>query len=228
VFSDWESIPRLTFLQLLFAPQPYFGRELRYFNQAPWWYRLEFATPADIRSATLRFDGVDYFAKVWLNGKELGEHEGYADPFEYEVGALLERGRSNVLVVKVSSPWDTQVAEGQHERRFWTVIRQLLKGSYEHADTFVQRDVNPVGIWRPVQLIPHDGLHSGVDPAIETTLASDRAVMRVNWPVALAGAARDVVLVARFIAEPNGEEVARVSRPYRLAPETPLLRRKQR
>ena len=89
--SDWEPIPRLAHLQLLFAPQPYFGRELRYFNEAPWWYRLEFATPAQARQATLRFEGVDYFAKVFLNGQLLGEHEGYADPFEFEVGPLLSR-----------------------------------------------------------------------------------------------------------------------------------------
>ena len=56
----------------LFAPQPYFGRELRYFNQAPWWYKLEFPTPRQARRATLRFEGVDYFAKVWLNEKLLG------------------------------------------------------------------------------------------------------------------------------------------------------------
>ena len=62
VMSDWEPIPRLAHLQLLFAPQPYFGRELRYFNEAPWWYRLDFATPAQARQATLRFEGVDYFA----------------------------------------------------------------------------------------------------------------------------------------------------------------------
>ena len=72
--SDWEPIPRLAHLQLLLAPQPYFGRELRYFNEAPWWYRLEFATPAQARQATLRFEGVDYFAKVFLNGQLLGEH----------------------------------------------------------------------------------------------------------------------------------------------------------
>jgi len=43
--ADWQEIPRLAHLQLLLAPQPYFGRELRYFNDAPWWYRLDFATP---------------------------------------------------------------------------------------------------------------------------------------------------------------------------------------
>ena len=40
--SEWEPLEELKHLQLLYANQPYFGRELRYFNQAPWWYCLEF------------------------------------------------------------------------------------------------------------------------------------------------------------------------------------------
>src|SRR5690242_171212 len=65
--SPWEPIDRLAHLQLLLAKQPYFGRELRHFNSAPWWYRIEFATPKDSAHATLRFEGVDYFCKVYLN-----------------------------------------------------------------------------------------------------------------------------------------------------------------
>ena len=37
--SEWEPLDELKHLQLVFAKQPYFGRELRYFNQAPWWYK---------------------------------------------------------------------------------------------------------------------------------------------------------------------------------------------
>jgi len=32
--------------------------------------------------------------KVFLNGQLLGEHEGYADPFEFEVGPLLQPHQS--------------------------------------------------------------------------------------------------------------------------------------
>jgi hypothetical protein len=40
--SPWEDIERLDFLQLLYANTPYYGRELRYFNASPWWYKNEF------------------------------------------------------------------------------------------------------------------------------------------------------------------------------------------
>ena len=43
--SEWEDLPELKHLQLIYAQQPYFGRELRYFNQAPWWYKQEFDVP---------------------------------------------------------------------------------------------------------------------------------------------------------------------------------------
>jgi len=39
VISEWEPIDRLTHLQLLFSRNPYYGGELRRFNDAPWWYK---------------------------------------------------------------------------------------------------------------------------------------------------------------------------------------------
>ena len=33
--SQWESLPELKHLQLLFDEHPYYGRQLRYFNYAP-------------------------------------------------------------------------------------------------------------------------------------------------------------------------------------------------
>ena len=67
-------------------------------------------------------------------------------------------------------------------------MRRLLKGTYEHADTFVQRDVNPVGIWRPVRLILHDGLRSAGEPVIKTRMAGSGESADVL--VSLAGGAR--------------------------------------
>jgi beta-mannosidase len=208
----------LAHLQLLFAPQPYFGRELRYFNQAPWWYRLEFATPPGATKATLRFEGVDYYAKVWLNEKLLGEHEGYSEPFEFEVGSLLSKDKPNLLIVKVSSPWDNQVLAGNDKDRVSGTVRNLIKGTYEHADTFVQRDVNPIGIWRPVELILHDGLRATADPVITTKVSANasRADVSISWPVALDEGEREVELTARIRSVPSGLEVAHTSSALKL------------
>jgi beta-mannosidase len=218
--ADWQPIDRLAHLQLLLAHQPYFGRDLRYFNEAPWWYRLEFSVPKSEQKsasrATLRFDGVDYFAKVWLNGTLLGEHEGYADPFTFEVGNLLNADKPNVLVVKVSSPWDHKYENPS--RPIFSVVRNLLKGSYEHADTFVQRDVNPVGIWRPVELIFHQGVREADPPSVTTSLSDDQktARTRVTWHVFNDNEFGDVSYIVHIKSKENGAEVAKSTQQVRL------------
>ncbi|MEV4684825.1 glycoside hydrolase family 2 TIM barrel-domain containing protein [Streptomyces kurssanovii] len=50
--------------------------------------------------ALLRFDGVESCARVWLNGRELGEFKGSRLPHEFAVGHLL-RPEGNVLAVRV-------------------------------------------------------------------------------------------------------------------------------
>ncbi|MGW4895741.1 glycoside hydrolase family 2 TIM barrel-domain containing protein [Kitasatospora sp. NPDC004240] len=55
--------------------------------------------PAD-GGALLRFEGVESCARVWLNGRELGEFKGSRLPHEFPVGALL-RPAGNVLAVRV-------------------------------------------------------------------------------------------------------------------------------
>jgi beta-mannosidase len=83
------------------------SKELIAVNQKEWWYREHFQVqPAAKGSVTrLVFDGVDYFATVWLNGKLLGEHEGTYTPFSFDVTNLLHAGGDNVLAVRISHPW---------------------------------------------------------------------------------------------------------------------------
>ncbi len=53
----------------------------------------------------LRFGAVRYLSHVWLNGIDLGSHEGGDDPFEFEVTKLLRAGQLNTLIVRVASPF---------------------------------------------------------------------------------------------------------------------------
>ena len=208
--SEWGPVERLAHLQLLFAHQPYFGRELRYFNQAPWWYRLEFETPAGTKSATLRFEGVNYCA-------HLAERRGSRRPRRLLRGFRV-RGRESAQArqaelagAKVSAPHELRRCPDA-KRRLWYCVRNMVKGTYEHADTFVQRDVNPVGIWQPVALVVHQGV-SGSLPTIvsEISASEDRADIAIAWPV-VADTAQDATLAVRIYAEPEDEEVASSSR----------------
>lgn len=68
------------------------GDHLRVFDLPENW-------PAD-GEATIRFDGVESCARVWLNGTDIGEFKGSRLPHEFTVGHLLKRC-GNVLAVRV-------------------------------------------------------------------------------------------------------------------------------
>ena len=129
--SLWERLDHLGHLQVVCDPSPFGGRHLRSFNDGAWWYRVRFTVPrdwaADGGPVTLRFDGVDYAATAWLNGQLIGSHEGYWQAFAFDVTAALGPDE-NVLVVKVTSPWDDEIFADDTERRTLGVVRHLLKG----------------------------------------------------------------------------------------------------
>lgn len=58
----------------------------------------------------VRFEAVFYRARVWLNGKYLGEHEGGYTPFEFDVTDVLEN--DNLLAVQVNNAWGTDTLPG--------------------------------------------------------------------------------------------------------------------
>ena len=76
---------------------PYFRGEAQYSKKfVPdniWRYKRVF----------LRFEGVMSSAKVYLNGKLLGNHQGGYSAFAFEITSLLEQETTNVLEVEVSN-----------------------------------------------------------------------------------------------------------------------------
>lgn len=152
--SDWREVPPATHLQpWLYPDNPYWGAKVRAVNDSAWWYRTRFACPDETYGQRVRlvFEAVDYYAEVWCNGQYLGEHEGNFAPFSFDLTGLAQP--ENVLVVKVTAPWDPI------RRRGLTyvdqVYRGMVKGLYAHNDGLIPPDVNPIGIWRPVWLEAH-------------------------------------------------------------------------
>lgn len=168
----WQPIDRLEHLQLTLAENPYYGFGLRQFNAAPWWYRNVFDVPECGEYATLIFRGVDYFADVWLNEVYLGSHEGYQNPFSFEVGGILKK-KDNLLIVKVRAPWENNITPGGENDRFLHLIRDQMKGTYEHSDTFLPRDVNPIGIWNDVEIEVNEGVRLSEYPSVPYEISED-------------------------------------------------------
>ena len=66
-------------------------------------YRREFFVPEswDVERYLIRFEGVDSFARVWLNGHLLGTTGGSRLPTEFDATAYVLRGEPNLLAVRV-------------------------------------------------------------------------------------------------------------------------------
>ena len=68
------------------------------------WYKQSFTRkPAPGRRLFVYFGGANYQTRAWLNGVELGVHEGGFTPFDFEITSLVRDSAPNDLVVMVDA-----------------------------------------------------------------------------------------------------------------------------
>jgi beta-glucuronidase len=179
--------------------------ELRYYDGLIWFQRKFRAGELHGGRAFLRFEAVNYRAYVYLNGKEVGRHEGGFTPFVVEVTQALRAG-DNRLTIGVDSTHDAQSIPTQ-------ITDWDLYG----------------GITRPVRLISTPATF--IDDAT-LHLASDgriKGLVQLNGP----GASRQAVTVsigklasATVTTDDTGQALVDLPAPaglQRWSPDTPVL-----
>ncbi len=69
------------------------------------WYFKKFFLPSSWREKRiwLRIGEANYYAKVWINGKFTGEHEGGYLPFQFEISRKVEFEKENLLSIEVNN-----------------------------------------------------------------------------------------------------------------------------
>lgn len=79
------------------------------------WYRRTAVVPESWRGKQvwLRFEAVDWEARVWVNGKEVARHEGGYSPFALDVTKLAEPGATITIVVRAFDATDTELPVGK-------------------------------------------------------------------------------------------------------------------
>jgi beta-mannosidase len=152
LITDWEAVP-------LASPLEDGSRTVgRPWSRVPvpghWQLNEAFATykglvlyrsrlahrPSNFAMTFLRFEGVYYSARAWLNGAYLGRHDGYFSPFEFDVTDVLAAGE-NELLVEVYSPEESD----ENDRR-------TVGGAWARWDGMAPH-FNPGGIFRDVRLL---------------------------------------------------------------------------
>ncbi len=178
------------------------------------WYRRTFELPDAWRGkrVLLHFGAVDWEARVWLNGRELGVHRGGYDAFTFDISEHLRPSGAQELVVGVFDP----TSDGTQPRGKQVNEPQ---GIYYTPTT---------GIWQTVWLEPVP------EASIERLhLTPDVAGGCLRLKVDCRGAGRGLTVRAAALAEgktvalaegaPGTELVLPLQQPRLWSPEDPFL-----
>jgi len=86
------------------------------------WYRRTTEIPETFqgRNVWLRFGAVDWEARVWVNGREAGRHEGGYTPFAFDVTPLVSPGREATIVVRAFDATDPELPLGKQVPAWYT------------------------------------------------------------------------------------------------------------
>jgi hypothetical protein len=192
-----------------------------------YWYRVEFKKPAESsgKRLTLTFEGVNYAAEVWLNGKKLGGFTGAFLRGKFDVTELLTA--ENVLAVRVSPVPHPGVAEeeslkaGPGENGGMQMLDGPTFGATEGWDWIPSiRDRN-TGIWQDVTLTATGAVEVGDLQVVTTLPKNDRseADVEIEAPLTNSGtspidgeltASFDNVKVTKKVSLAPGETVVRL------------------
>jgi len=97
------------------------------------------------KHAFVRFGGVDYACDVFWDDTPLGSHEGYFQPFWFDLGEI---GPKHTLTLKIINPWEqAQNYRGWHG--------DIPKPTLQGVDSIAWGH-NFGGIWRPAEIIIGD------------------------------------------------------------------------
>jgi beta-mannosidase len=153
------------------VPDLYVERNSRLAEWVPersWVYRRPVSGPG-----TIRFDGVDHEARVFIDGEQVAHHEGSFTPFEVDVA-----GGEHQLAVVVHRAPESEPQVG--ETRRVTVHKSRMGYGWDFCPRLIHQ-----GIWRSVTLDPprEHFAHVKLEDDVGTVEVDDEVVLRVDAPL---------------------------------------------
>jgi exo-1,4-beta-D-glucosaminidase len=229
--NDWYqiSVPNTVVGALVDAghfPDPYFGMNLRQipgttypigerFTLLPmpvdspfkpsWWYRIEFDTPAAAgRSLALHFNGINYRANIWLNGRQLASAKDVAGAFrqyEFDVTQAAIVGARNALAVEVFAPgpedlafmWvDWNPTPADKNMGLWDEVYLTDSGPIALRYPHVTSELGLPSLER-ARLTVTTEVWNTTDRAVQGTVSGTIGEIRLSQPVSLAPRERKTI-----------------------------------
>ena len=157
------------------------------------WYRRSFTIPKDWfgKNILLHFQAVDWEATVWVNGKEVGMHQGGYLPFWFDITSYLVDGQ-NELVVAVWDPTDA------HWQQHGKQVRKPNSIWYSAVS----------GIWQTVWLEP---VPEAFIAGLKVTPDLDTGSLHVKVDVHCSSTTKSVLLGGIIKVHESGVSIAEVN-----------------
>lgn len=164
-------------------PEPLYGENNRpdripdSLCRTSYWYRTTFTVPANYagRNVWLNFDGINYTAEIWVNGKDIGSIKGAFSRGIFDISSVVMPGKDAVLAVLISpqphpgKPHEHTLANGMGGNGGITAIDGatfLCSIGWDWIPAIRDRDT---GIWQKV-FLSATGRVVVKDPQITTEL----------------------------------------------------------
>jgi len=180
---------------------PFLGKNLDAIPKVPflesWWYRTEFQADEEAPGTCTRliFDGINYRANVWLNGRKIADKESLAGVWriaDLEITRYLRKG-ANALAVEVFPPkpgeytlgfvdWNPEPAD--RNMGLFREVRLRRSGAVSLEDVFVQSQVDVKTLQEATLTISADLVNHGAK-AISGTILGRIGGIRFQVPFAL-------------------------------------------
>ncbi|HEV2273144.1 MAG TPA: LamG-like jellyroll fold domain-containing protein, partial [Acidobacteriaceae bacterium] len=198
-------------------------------NKQQYWYRIEFTAPSAAKGKhlALTFNGINYAAEVWLDGRRLGSVRGAFLRGTFDVTGLVKPGRINALAVLISPPphpgipHEQSIKAGPGDNGGIMALDGPTFVATEGWDWIPGVRDRDTGIWQNVMLTATSAIRIG-DPQVVTALPlpdTSRADVEITVPLtnlekkairATVKASFEQVTVSKQVTLPPGDSVVQL------------------
>ncbi|TWU21371.1 glycosyl hydrolase 2 galactose-binding domain-containing protein [Bythopirellula polymerisocia] len=157
-------------------PDPYTRKNepiARKQSHKTWWFKRTFDRPPGKGSAELHFAGVGIKCTVWLNGRELGSHEGMFGGPDFDITNLLED--ENSLIVRID-PAPHLPGPGPLNSFFENMnVGWAQTVTFNNVWGWHYCSIPSLGIWQPVRIVRQPRVRM-TTPFVRTVDASEGTI----------------------------------------------------
>jgi beta-mannosidase len=191
-------------------PDPFYRdneTKLNWVVRQDWVYRKSFRVDASflqLKKKLIRFESIDTFSRITLNGVVLGETNNFYRPYVFEVGHLLKE--ENLLEVTLFSPIKVLgKLSRKHGYLFFPFSKTPLSPYARKPQYSFGWDWGPSfptsGIWQDVELVGYDSAKISHVFAKQRSLSPSAAVLDIQVELDVTTFAKDDMVVTVGISD---------------------------